>query len=280
MRPRRTVQTIYLILALTVSACSAIEPTDTGGPRANEPVYPIVLTDDPQRHDATLTAIRQFMGQPASAETGVTLQPITSTIQSLRSSANRPVYLPKLGTAAEMTEEETRESLRRFITEWQNIIGADPEDLSLVTNTKQPDGTQLVIYEQRPFRFPLRGNHGRLQIRFGMDRRVLDITSTCIPDADRLQPLLAATTPTVTPEDAVKFVAENGISHTGPDGQTQLVKPAIADINARELVIYISGSSPAANALDFHLAWEIEVENSAVKKVYLDAVKSQIIATE
>jgi len=269
-----------LILALTVTACSVIEPTDTGGPRANEPVYPIVLTDDPQRHDATLTAIKQFLGQPATAATDVTLQPITATIQSLKSNANQPVYLPKLGTAAEMTEEETRESLRRFITEWQNIIGADPEDLSLVTSTKQPDGTQLVTYAQRPFRFPLRGNYGKLQIRFGTDRRVVDINSTCIPDADRLQPLLAAITPTVKPEDAVKFVAENGISYPGPNGQTAMVKPALADINARELVIYIAGSSPAANALDFHLAWEIEVANSAVKKVYLDAVKFQIIATE
>jgi hypothetical protein len=278
MRARLTAQFCYLLLALTITACSAIQPAETGGPRANEPVYPIVLTDDPQRHDATLTAVRQFIGQPGSTATDVTLQPITATIQSLRN-ASQPVYLPKLGTASEMTEEETRESLRRFITEWQNIIGADPEDLSLVTSTKQPDGTYLTAYEQRPFRFPMRGGYGKLQIRFGKDRRVLELTSTCIPDADRLQPLLGAITPTVKSEDAIKFVAENGITHTGPNGQSQIVKPALADISARELVIYIAGSSSAANALEFHLAWEIEVANSEVTKVYLDAVKSQIIAT-
>jgi hypothetical protein len=125
----------------------------------------------------------------------------------------------------------------------------------------------------------MRGGYGKLQIRFGKNRRVLELTSTCIPDADRLQPLLGAITPTVKSEDAIKFVAENGITHTGPNGQSQIVKPALADISARELVIYIAGSSSAANALEFHLAWEIEVANSEVTKVYLDAVKSQIIAT-
>ena len=274
-------QMVLTIAALVVLAtgCSTIPPTDAGGPRTNQPIYPVLLPDDPQRREATLSAARQIIGQTGTTATDVTLQPVTGTILSLAPSASSPVLLPKLGAAAEMTEEETRESLRRFIAEWQNIIGADAEDLSLIERTDQPDRTKIARYEQRPFRFPLRGDFGKLQIRFAADRRVLDVTSTCIPNADRLQPSLAAITPAVKPEDASKFVADNGVRYTAADGQVQTLRPAAADINPRELVFYVTARKPALDALEFHLAWEIELKNSPIKFVYLDAVKSDVLAT-
>lgn len=258
---------------ISSAACSTIPPAEIGGPRANQPAYPVVLPDDPQRREATLTAARQIIGQ--STATNVELQPVTGTIHSLAPNANTPIYLPKLGTSAEMSEEETREALRRFINEWQNIIGADDEDLSLIERKDQPDGTKTANYEQRPFRYPLRGDFGKLQIRFTSDRRVLDITSTCIPDADKLQPSLAAITPVVKPEDAVKFVVDNGVS----SGQ-QVLRPAAADVNPRELVFYVVSRTPNPDALEFRLAWEIELKNSTVKTVYLDAVRSEVLAVK
>lgn len=274
----------YLVLVLATfclvaGACSAIPPTETGGPRANQPIYPVLLPADPQRREATLAAARQLIGQVGSTTTDVNLQPITGTIHSLVTNASTPVYLPKLGAAAEMSEEETRESLRRFIAEWQNIIGANPEHLSLVNRTDQPDGTKTANYEQRPFRYPLRGDFGKLQIRFSADRRVLNITSTCIPNADRLQAALSAVAPTVKPEDAVKFIAANGISYNDASGQRQIVKPAATDINPRELVFHVVSPTTGSPAIEFHLAWEIELRNSPVKTVYLDAVKSEVLAT-
>ena len=261
---------------ISSAGCSTIPPTEIGGPRANQPAYPVVLPDDPQRREATLTAARQLMGQ--STATNVELQPVTGTIHSLAPNANKPIYLPKLGTSAEMSEEETREALRRFINEWQNIIGADDEDLSLIERKNQPDGTKTANYEQRPFRYPLRGDFGRLQIRFASDRRVLDIISSCIPDADKLQPSLAAIIPVLKPEDAVKFVVDNGVSYSAAEGQQQVLRPAAADINPRELVFYVLSRTPNPDALEFRLAWEIELKNSTVKTVYLDAVKSEVLA--
>ena len=267
----------FLALSLISSAgCSTIPPTDIGGPRTNQPAYPVVVPDDPQRREATLTAARQLMGQ--STATNVELQPVTGTIHSLATNANTPIYLPKLGASVEMSEEETREALRRFINEWQNIIGADDEDLSLIERKDQPDGTKTANYEQRPFRYPLRGDFGKLQIRFASDRRVLDIISTCIPDADKLQPSLAAITPVLKTEDAIKFVVDNGVSYTAAGGQQQLLRPAPADINPRELVFYVVSRTPSPDALEFRLAWEIELKNSTVKTVYLDAIKSEVLA--
>jgi hypothetical protein len=274
----RKIVALLALCSCIGAACSTIPPTETNGPRANEPLYPVILANDPNRDSATLAATKQIAAQPGLPSANVTLQPITGTIRSLPANGIA-MYLPKLGTATEMTEEETRESLRRFINEWQNIIGADPEELSLVTRTDEPDGTKLATYDQRPFRYPLRGgDYGKLQIRFASDRRVLDIMSTCIPDADKLQQTLAAVNPVVKPEDASRSLSENGINYTDANGQGQFLKPAVTDIDPRELVIYVS-PSPAANALEFRLAWEVLVKNAPVKIVFLDAVKNQILAT-
>ena len=48
-----------------------------------------------------------------------------------------------------MNEEETRESLRRFIRDWQELIGSDPAKLSLIERTDQPDGSKLAFVSHR-----------------------------------------------------------------------------------------------------------------------------------
>ena len=130
-------------------------------PRTTEPIYPVLLTEDTKRREASLILFKQLRQQHGLPErTEVHLQPVTATIQSLAANVGLLLYLPKVGTGPAMNEEETRESLRRFINEWRRLIGADPSQLSLVEQLDQPDGTKLANYEQRPFRYPLRGDYG------------------------------------------------------------------------------------------------------------------------
>ncbi|HYJ86290.1 MAG TPA: hypothetical protein VEW46_09560, partial [Pyrinomonadaceae bacterium] len=152
---------LLLTVAIAVAGCATLQPPDPTGPRTGESVYPLLYTADDARRNAATSAIGRLVPAP-NAETGAALQPITLTIGNLGSLAAQPLYLPKLGTDAVMTEEETRESLRRFIREWEDLIGADPTKLSLVERVDQPDGTKLASYEQRPFRYPIRGNFGKL----------------------------------------------------------------------------------------------------------------------
>ena len=105
-----------------------------------------------------------------------------------------------------MNEDETREALRRFINDWRVLIGSNPSQLSLIERVDRPDGTKIALYEQRPFRYPLRGDFGKLQIHFTGNRRLLNLTSSCIPDAERLQSALAGVTPSLTAETAIKHV--------------------------------------------------------------------------
>ena len=131
----RKVRLAILLVAstLAVSSCAALQPPSATGPRGNDPLYPILLNEDSHRREAIAAALKR-LAQPSgnSATTDAQLQPVTATILSLPSKANGSLYLPKVGATAVMNEEETRESLRRFIKEWQELIGADPAKLSLV----------------------------------------------------------------------------------------------------------------------------------------------------
>lgn len=265
-------------LLLTGSACSTMQPTDAGGPRGNEPQYPVVLAEDPVRFDAALLAATQVIAPAAPNSSDIRLHPVTGTILALPAVQTVPLYLPKIGTGPVMSDEETRESLRRFIETWRNGIGADPQQLSLLAHVKQPGGTQLASYEQRPFRYPLRGEFGKLQIRFADDRRLIDVNSTCIPDTERLQPLLAAVSPTVTAEDAIKNIQDNGVTYTDPAGQVQTIRPSQGSLAAKELVFYVFATGTDPDSLEFHLAWSIEVNDAPVNTIYVDAVKNTVLA--
>ena len=273
---------LFLAFALAAGGCAPLQPPSATGPRGNEPVYPVLFTEDSQRREASILALNQLIQQTGNSGTfAPQLQPITATIRSLPADPSRPLYLPKVGAEAIMNEEETRESLRRFIRDSRELIGADPAKLSLVERVDQPDGSKLAIYEQRPFRYPIRGNYGKLEIRFTTDRRIINISSTCIPQADRIQTALAALNVRVKAEDAVKQLRENGIMYTDAKGNASNFKiPAANEINARGLVIYILPSKSQPDALEFHLAWEIQPGTAPIKTAYVDAVNGETIAVE
>ena len=264
--------------AVATCACAAIQPTGTGEPKAGPP-YPVVLTEQAQRRDATVVALKRIAQTTGWADQPEThLQPVTAAIKDLPKSASTPLLLPKIGVNAEMNEEETREALRRFINDWRVLIGANPAHLSLVDRIDQPDGIKIARYEQRPFRYPLRGGYGRLEIRFLSNRTLVDVISTCLPDAERLQSALALITPSVTAENAMKLVRENGITYIDQNGNQQTYHPASTnEVSATELVTYVAQSPGRNDSLELHIAWEISVTQAPIKTAYLDAVEGKII---
>ncbi len=277
---RPATMVLLLSLATMLAGCATMQPPDATGPRGSESVYPLLYIADEARRNAATSAIGRLAPE-ANAETAGLLQPITLTIGNLASLSGQSLYLPKLGIEAVMTEEETRESLRRFIKEWQDLIGADPSKLSLVERVDQPDGTKLAAYEQKPFRYPIRGNFGKLQIRFTTARRVVSMTSSCIPEADRIQTSLAGITVQLKPEDVSNQLLNNPISYTDASGAQQTFKPAAAtQVRPRELVTYIRASKNKPDALEFHIAWEVEVDSAPIRKVYVDAVNGEVMAAE
>jgi hypothetical protein len=273
---------LLLATTLAVTSCAVLQPPGASGPRVNEPLYPLIFTEDSRRKEALTVALNRLAVQAGNYNaTDAQAQPVTAATLSFSPKANSSLLLPKVGATAVMNEEETRESLRRFIKEWQELIGADPSKLSLVERVDHPNGSKVANYEQRPFRYPIRGNYGKLHIQFSADRRILNLSSTCVPDADRMQTALSALSVRLKAEDAVREMREKGLSYADPRGnQLNLKLPAASAINPRGLVIYIVASKNRPEALDFHLAWEMELSDAPIRIAYLDAITGETVAVD
>jgi hypothetical protein len=277
----RSVRFLAILAALLLSGCAALQPPSATGPRGSESTYPVLLIEDAQRKEATVAALNRLEQSTKTNGSGAQLQQVTGTILSLPANASSALFLPKLGAAATMTEEETRESLRRFIRVWQELIGSDPTRLSLIERTDQPDGSKLATYEQRPFRYPIRGNYGKLRIVFTSDRRVVNLSSTCIPDADRIQSALSALNTRPKAEDAIQQLRTKGLVYLDANGNKQtLAIGTSSNISARQMTVYILPAKNRPEALEFHLAWEMELTNAPIKLAYVDALTGETVATE
>lgn len=273
-----------IALAICMSACADRPAPNAAGPRTNEVPYPVLMSDNADRREAALAAWTKLTN-----EQGITnapapeLQPVTATIHSLPAQTNPPLYLTKVGEAATMSEEETRESLRRFITSASALLGAEPQQLSLVQRTDLADGTKKARYEQRPFRYPLRNDYGVLEITFAPDRRIIQITSTCIPEIEQLQRagtgIRTRWTSDKVPEQIVGKTFTYVDATTG--NQQTLTIAQGEEITVRELVIYPRPRVNDPLVLEFHLAWEITIgHGSNSSTIYMDAVTDEIISVK
>jgi hypothetical protein len=270
-----------ILVTLTLSACASTPAPDAAGPRPNEPPYPVLLTEMADRREAALAAWAKFTSEQGIKDAPAPeLQPVTATIRSLPAFTGTPLYLPKVGDDVPMNEENTRESLRRFIASAGPIIGAQPQQLSLVQRVDAADGTQRALYEQRPFRFPLRGGYGKLEITFTPDRRVLQITSTCITEVEQLQRAGAGTRPRWDAEKLSALIADRTFTYRDEAGNPQTLTIAKGEeVIVRELVIYPVPRAADPSILEFHLAWEITVKRAPYSfNLYLDAVTDETIS--
>lgn len=279
---------LSVVPILFCCACAATTPPpDPSAPRANEPRYPVAFVESAERRQATLTAWERLL-----AEQGITnapapeLQPVTASLRSLPALPNAALYLPKIGDPASKDkqgwEEATTEALRRFVNSNARLFGAEAQQLSLVLLTDAADGTKKAKYQQRPFNsYPLANGFGELEITFTNDRRILQITSTCIPDIEQLRRAGAGIRPRYTADEVSRRLNGRAIADTNAAGNPQPFTIQASDtLTVRQLVIYPTLRSDQTAVLDFHLAWEIIVNREPKRAVYLDAITDEILAVK
>lgn len=284
---RQSVCALRLALLACVAAlsgaCAAARGPDAGPPRANEPAYPVVLAASTERREQAAGAWQALaQEQGLAAAPTPEWQNVTATISALP--AGVVPRLPKVelsGSAAVSADEATRESLRRFLTSAASLLGVAVKDLSLVEIKDQPDGTKLARYQQKPFTHPLRGGFGEINIGFANDGRVTTLTSTALPDTERLARLLAAQPQKLSAKDAEARLAGRALTYPGVGGATlSYTVGANEQVKARELVVYPqrrATGEPAA--LELHLAWEVAVgRGDDPLLAYVDALTGDIIA--
>jgi hypothetical protein len=274
-----------LSLAWLCGACADAPGPDPARPRADEPPYPVLLSSDKDRREralnswATLARDAGAAANPPAPE----LEPATATLRALPAAPSAVVLrLPLVEIKdgdKESADEATRESLRRFIASARDLLGVTTEDLSLV-EVREEAGARVARYQQKPFPFPLRGGYGRVEIRFAPDRTVLALSSTAVPDTERLARALAvARTRAISADDVVKRLAGRAFNVTTGAGATQTYTVAAGErVEARELVVYPVSRANDPNTLELRLAWETAIGRAGEVLAYVDAVTGEVFA--
>ncbi len=274
-----------LLLGLLTWACADTRPADTGRPRAGSDQLStaITLNESDERRARALATWKTLTAGQAVAAPAPDLQPVTATLRALPQGLSAPLQLPQMANPDEkdQSRDETRESLRRFLETAAPLLGIELNEVSLVSVTDNPDGSHRALYQQQPFDFPLRNNFGVVEISYTSNLRVTSLSSTAIPDTDRLRRSLASLRQTLSAEKAAATLANQTIRFNDASGVAQTrSNVAASDVSARQLVVFPVISKTDAATLEFHLAWEINVGSGqgAPLLVYVDAVTGEQLA--
>jgi len=272
--------------ALTLGACaSAARPAGAERPRGNEPPRFAVLAESDERRAAALANWKAIVGEQAAAASPTPdLRPLTATLASLPAGLRDFPRLPLVvtGDPQKRTEEETRESLRRFLASAAPLLGIDLKHVSLVevSDGAAVPGVRRAVYRQNPFAYPLRNGYGSVEVTFTPDLRVVGLNSTAVPDAEQLGRTLAAVPKTVTAAQAAAALNNRAVTYIDRTGTQQTRSLAQPDPTAaRQLVVFpVRRDDAAAAALELHVAWEVVADASLL--VYVDAATGDVLGAE
>ncbi len=278
---RRLRALAWLVVLSSLSACATNPSPDTRGPRGDGRSESIVITDEGARRDAALAAWANLTRRQGIADAPQPeFQSVLATVKSIPPMP-QPLYLPKVGEGVPMTEEETRESLRRFLAETGPLLCTDRQRITLVQRIDGADGVKEARYEQRAFRYPVRGGYGTVSISFAPDRRVVQLSSSCIPDVENVRRSLAAVGPRLTPEKAAEAIVGRAAIYSDASGARQTYTvTADEKVQVRELAVFPIAQTGAIPSLEIHLVWEVLVERVPGLIVYLDVVSGEVVGAE
>jgi hypothetical protein len=282
LKRRISCMTSAAALALTLGACAgATRPPGVGRPGAAEPPKFVTLAASEELRAGALADWKTILGDQAAASPTPELQPVTATLKSLPANLPTPPRMPLviLNDKQAQTEEETRESLRRFIATAAPLLGVSPPELSLVEVRDAGGGVKTARYQQNPFQYPLRNGYGVVEVTFTPDLRVVGLSSTAVPDSEDLRHTLAAVKPTLDAAHAAAALANRAVTFKDRGGaeQTRTVTQADA-ATARALVVFPVLRADGAAALELHVAWEVAVGGpQAPLLVYVDAVTGDVL---
>ena len=279
---------LYAALASALAACAAASrDPDAGRPRGPDaPPYPVIVGASEERRERAVNNWLVLARPPAGAA-APELQPITATVRALPQPAPESLRLPLVeitggvGTDDVGEGEAMRESLRRFIDDARDLLGVDPQNLSLREFKQEAGGGGFARYLQKPFPHPIRNGYGGVEIRFAADRRILSLTSTAVPETERLTQQIVALRPHLIAADrlAARLAGRSFNSQAeGGAAETFTITPG-TDIDVRELVVFPVTRAADASALEIRLAWETVVGRAGTNfLVYTDAVTGEILS--
>jgi hypothetical protein len=119
-------------------------------------------------------------------------------------------------------------------------------------------------------------------VTFTPDLRVVGLSSTAVPDAERLGRTLAAVPKPITAEQAAAALSNRVVTYNDRAGAQQTRTLSRPDPTAaRQLVVFPLRRDTADPSLELHVAWEVTAGSTdAPLLVYVDAATGDVLGAE
>ncbi|MFY9556960.1 MAG: hypothetical protein WAV47_19790 [Blastocatellia bacterium] len=208
---------------------------------------------------------RRMLDAYGVPQTPPDLYPITNTPRSLLGVSGG---MKLFSTKPEAGEESLalRAAMKLFIDRWRELLGVDPETVSLISTDESADVKRLT-YRQANYAYPIAGNFGEMVAVISKDGRLLQLD-------DRFVPLIELPLKPVTEREiAAKKVLGKTFSYTdiaGREQRTQIGAPG--EVSVKRLVVL---PIEKGDAVEVHLAWELVAGKSLSWTVYIDAITGE-----
>jgi hypothetical protein len=251
----------HLILAAFISWTIGCAPSTQLPGKEKPNKYPVMIQVSPQRQTQAEREWRRLLETYGTPPVQPEFYPVTLTPRSLSGIQGGLKIITT--TIQPDTEEVTiREAARKFIDRWRDLLGLDPANLSLVSDSHSNDGHRL-LYKQSDYPFPIAGNFGELTLVISKDGRLIQLDDRFIPVVELpLKPVIER--PVVA-----QRVVNRTFTYSNVAGQQQTAKFNADEILVKELVIF---PVEKGNTIEVHLAWEITAGKALSWNVYIDAI--------
>ncbi|MEW6206830.1 MAG: PepSY domain-containing protein [Acidobacteriota bacterium] len=229
-------------------------------PKARQNYFAVVKAS-PERQAKVEREWRRMLEAYNAPPSKPDLHPITCAPRSLAEAAG------KIDIISKRTEQdgELRSAVKQFIDRWRDLLGADPDSVSLISVTDAGDARRL-IFKQANYPFPVAGNFGEMTLVVSPEGRLLQLEDRFIPVVE------TPVRPEYQREDARKRVAGRSFAYRDAAGKEQREQIAEDQIAVKQLVIL---PIEKGDRIEVRLAWEIIAGGALSWTVYIDAITGE-----
>jgi hypothetical protein len=189
------------------------------------------------------------------------LHPITCAPRSLAQAAGRIDIISK----PSRQDGELRAAVKQFIDRWRDLLGADPDSVSLISVADAGDARRL-IFKQANYPFPVAGNFGEMTFVVSSEGRLLQLEDRFIPVVE------TPVRPEYQREAARRRIAGRAFAYRDAAGNEQRTQIAEDEVTIKQLVIL---PVEKGDQIEVRLAWEIVAGRALRWTVYIDAITGE-----
>ena len=224
--------------------------------------YASAIKATPERQAKAEREWRRMLEAYNAPQSKPDLHPITSAPRSLSDAAG------KIEMISKRTDQDfdLRAAVKQFIDRWRDLLGADPDSVSLTSVTDAGEARRL-IFKQANYPFPVAGGFGELIFVVSREGRLLEME-------DRFIPLVEVPVrPEFQRESAQKKVAGRSFAYRDAAGREQREQIASEnEVSVKQLVVL---PLEKGDTIEVRLAWEIVAGGALSWTVYIDAITGE-----